>query len=295
MEKHIFKFGDSSLAIIIPKKWADKHGLKASSSIQLDEDEGSNLVLSSTQVKSREAERTIAQDLDPQLLARWVGLHYMYGTKKLTIYSKTGFTQQQFDSIEDKINAECHGFEITNQAKNQITIEDFTNIKEIDIGKVVLRLKSLLLQEFDEIKKGNLGSIEKIEKLVNRSYMLGVRYIDMTQAKDSLRYLIALELMEGIADNLNALSETEMKGMDIFNELNDQFVLALSGFAGDTKAIEKVADMRKEVKRKLLRSKFDRYQKHLLGEITDQSGRIAEFGLKLETKQPGEFIIPVEK
>lgn len=294
MEKHIFKFGESSLALIVPKRWADKHGLKGSSPVQLEEDENGNLILSSKRTRGKEAERTITQNLNPMLLARWVGLHYMYGTTKLTVYSKMGFTQEQFDSVEDKINTECHGFEITSQTNNQIVIEDFTNIKEIEIEKVMARLRSLIIQEFDEIKKGNLKTIMKMEKLVNRAYMLGVRYIDVTQAKDSLRYLIVFELMESIADNLNDLSETGFNN-PIFKDLGDQFVLALSGFVGDTKAIEKVANMRTELKKRIMRSKFDRFQKHMLGEITNYSSRIAEFGLKLEKSGSEEFTIPVEE
>jgi hypothetical protein len=36
MEKHIFKFGSSSHAIILPKKWLEKNGLK-DSNIFVDE------------------------------------------------------------------------------------------------------------------------------------------------------------------------------------------------------------------------------------------------------------------
>jgi bifunctional DNA-binding transcriptional regulator/antitoxin component of YhaV-PrlF toxin-antitoxin module len=45
VEKHLFKFGSSSLGLIMPKKWVEKRGLKASSVIYLVENEGGDIVI----------------------------------------------------------------------------------------------------------------------------------------------------------------------------------------------------------------------------------------------------------
>lgn len=287
MEKHIFKFGESSLAIIVPKRWVDKHGVKASDTIRLEELENGDLVMSAGAEKAHEVEKAIYRSLNPALLARWVGLHYMYGTTKLRLYSKDGFTQDQLDRITDKINNECHGFEITSESNNDVVIEDFTNIKEMDLDKITNRIRSLIEQEFREIKEGNPKTVGKIEKLVNRFYMLGVRYVNVTQARDSLRYLLILELLEGIADNINGLSIRAERA--VFEDLHNQFTLSFKGLGGDPRAIEKVAELRGTIKSRISRSKQDRLDEHLLKEIADYSTRISEFGLKTENKG-GEWI-----
>ena len=287
MEKHIFKFGSNSAALIIPKKWLDKNGLKFSDTVYVTESESGNLVISPKETAKKESEKVVTSKTKPLFLSRWVGLHYMYGTGKLRVYSADGLTQAQIEGIENEINAECPGFEITSQSGKDMNIEDLTDIKEISLEKVVSRLRSLINQEFAEIGQGDTKTIARLEKLVNRSYMMGVRYVNITQAKDALVYLGVLESLEAISDKLDAIS-SGFKTQDphIFEELTTEFELCFPAMKGDSKAIEKVAELRESMIKRLSHSRLDRIYVKLLIEIANSISSIAEFGLRVESSSP---------
>jgi antitoxin component of MazEF toxin-antitoxin module len=285
VEKHIFKFGSNSAALIIPKKWLDGNGLKFSDTVYVTESESGNLVISPKETAKKRSEKVVTSKTKPLFLSRWVGLHYMYGTGKLRIYSADGLTQAQIEGIEDEINAECPGFEITSQSNKDMEIEDFTDIKEINLDKVISRLKSLINQEFAEIKQGDPKTIARLEKLVNRSYMMGVRYVNITQAKDALVYFGILESLETVSDKLDAISsDFEIPDPHIFAELDAEFELCFPAMKGDSKALEKVAELRESMIKRLLRSRLDRMCVKLLIEIANSISSIAEFGLRVENE-----------
>ncbi len=144
MERHVFRFGKNSIALIIPKKWADANGVMPSSTVFLDEGDRGNLTVSARSSRREEVEIDAKPDTNPIFLSRWVGLRYMGGTGRLRIYSAKGITQKQVDGVSKKINEECPGFQITSQSNNDIVIEDFTDIQEVDIEKVILRIRALM-------------------------------------------------------------------------------------------------------------------------------------------------------
>ncbi|MCL5430543.1 MAG: AbrB/MazE/SpoVT family DNA-binding domain-containing protein [Candidatus Marsarchaeota archaeon] len=289
MEKHIFKFGDSSLAMIIPKKWCEKHSISANTTVHVSEDENGGLVLSVGSLLPKEAEKSITGSTDPFTLSRWLGLHYMYGTAKLHLYSKDGFSTRQLELIENKVADECPGFEITSQSTTDIMIEDFTNIKDIDINRIVSRLRSLVEEEFRELREGNPKTIRKIEKLINRFYMLGIRYINTMQPKDSLKQFSIFEALESIADGLNAVSSLAQLPKPLIEDLGKQFRLCFDALSGDSKSIENVASMRDSITRRLKSGRADRLQAYIVMGISDNISKISEFGLK-EEKSSNEYI-----
>ncbi len=283
MERHIFKFGSNSVALIVPKRWLDKNGLKPSSTVYVSESESGNLIVSAAETAKREAEKVVTSKTRPSFISRWVGLHYMYGTGRLRVYSADGLTQAQVDGIEAKINVECPGFEITSQSSNDLVMEDLTDIREIDLDRIISRLRSLINQEFVEFISGDQKSVPKIERLVNRFYMLGMRYVNITQAKDALMYFGVLEMLEAISDKLEVVSVgTAIKNKQVFEELRAAFALCPDAMAGDSEALEKVAQMREEIIRKLPHRTKDDTQTKMLREVIDSISSIAEFGLRFE-------------
>ncbi len=281
MERRIFKFGGNSVALIIPKKWLDKSGLGPKSSVYLSESESGNLVVSPKETAKREAEKIVSRRTRPAFLSRWVGLHYMYGTGRLRIYSSEGLTRAQVEGIEAKIGAECPGFEVTSQSDKDIIVEDLTNIKEVDLDKILLRLRSLIAQEFVEIARGDVDTIPRTEKIVNRFYMLGVRYVNITQAKDALMYYSVLGYLEAISDRLNEISAYFKAGNGkAYAKLGEEFGLCYAAMKGDSKAIERVAELREEAI--AASGSRDKVYSKLLTEVADSIANIAEFGLKSE-------------
>ncbi len=287
MEKHVFKFGDSSLAIIVPKKWAVKHRLSRESRINVSEGQRGELVISAEEMKSREAARMVDKSLNPGLITRWIGLNYMYGVSKLKIYSGDGFSQEQLGAIEDKLSTDCPGFEVTSQSHGEIGIEDFSSMKDVDLQKVLARIKFLIEQEFAEVLEGNPKTVAKIEKRVNRFYMMGTRYLNLAQPRDYQRYYVFLNKLELISDRMMELSaDVTPKKRHIYKMLSSQFALCYPAFDGDEKAIAKAAELRKNVKDIVKRARLDHHEGFVFMEVANSIANIAEYGFMAEKPMP---------
>jgi phosphate uptake regulator len=284
MKKHVFKFGNSSLALIIPKKWTEKSGIKPYDEIDVSEDENGSLVLSTSVAPAREASRTITKSSGTDIVLRWVGLYYRYGFSKLEIIAKDGFSEEQLKAIGTQLERYCPGFEIMRQTSNQLIIEDLTSQKGIDINKLVLRMRSMVHEEFNEIIAGNVSTIGSMEDLINRFYQLCLRYINIAQPKDMLRYYRSAELIEAIADNLQKVSYE--KGIGTKGSINNAlkltqraFELSEAGFNGDEKAMLEVISLKNEITKSLGRQGAKGGVATFIQEIITYTSYIAEFGL----------------
>ncbi len=287
MEKHIFKFGETSLAMIIPKKWADKNGLSASSGISVTEGTSGELIVQTQQPRQQEMEKTMNKSMNPELVGRWVGLHYMFGTAKLRLRSKDGITGAQMNAIEAKLNNDCSGFEITTESSNELIIESLTDMKEVDIGKIMQRIRFIIDAEFKEMANGNYSMISGMEKRVNRFYMLGTRYLNIVQPKGYAKYYRALDLLEALSDSMSALTDYDRakSSNELLMIMQKQFSICFRGFEGEEKSIEETESLRKEVLAKLSKGKMDRFQRYLMTKVVDCTSGIAEFGLNADRKE----------
>jgi phosphate uptake regulator len=280
MEKHIFKFGNTSMALVLPKSWVDKNGLKNSDSVFVRENSKGELVLGTERMEKSPFVKSIDKSTDPDILARFVGLYYMRGVGKLTIHARDGITDKQVLAIQEKINNECPGFEIISQSSNQVVIEDFTNIKEIDLDKLISRLRSLVMQEFDEVIHHNTETVARLEEMVDRFYKLGIRYISLVQPSDTLKYYRTVIIIEDIADDLHLISEKLDKNQNaLVKELKVMFEMSEKGFNGDQRAILELAIKKKRLRAPLRNAKLDDVYKRVMNHIGTCCNRIAEFGL----------------
>ncbi len=287
MEKNIFKFGNSSLALIVPKRWTKKHGIKAGSSITVSEDGAGNLILSAKQSTETKAVKAISRHTDPHLVWRWVGIYYRFGFKKLEITSKDGFTPEQISALKDQIERYSPGFEVMNQTANVITIEDLTEQKDIDLGKIMARMRSLVDESFRELIDGEPEKMEGTEALINRFYQLCLRYINIIQPAGMLKYFRTTEAMEEIGDLLLDISHIDCSRSRPANSLlaraREKFVLSEKAFGGDEDAIKQIYEFVEEL-RGGRRGTVDKECRDLVEEISKYINYIAEFGLTVESK-----------
>lgn len=283
MEKHIFKFGNSSVAIILPKKWVDKNKLKAADQIFMSENNKGDLVLSGRASEKSAVTKDVNKNTDPEVLKRLISIYYRLGIGRLHIRSKDGFTRQQIEAVQREIGSDCPGFEVISQSSGEMQIEDLTDIKEIEVEKIISRLRSLVLQEFIEVRDGKADTVENIEGLVDRFHMLGVRYVSITQPSDIIRYYRTIILIEGIADDLARISSHLNKGHEaILDRLRSMFERSERGFMGDQREIVEMYGSRLEAIRIIDESKLEGIYKRILKNIANSSAQIAEFGLVKE-------------
>ena len=283
MEKNVFKFGESSIAFILPKKWADKEGLKPKGSVIITEGKDGTLIISTRHIKINNAERMVDANLNPLFITRWIGLHYMYGTTQLILHAKEKFTQKQLEAIEDKLNNDCAGFEIIEQSEKKLCIEDFTNIKEVELKKIYSRIKFMIDQEFKEILENKIFMLERLEKQVNRFYTLGIRYVNIIQPSNFLGHISVLNLLEQISDYILEIDTSiYIKNNKIVKMIYEQFILSFDAFDGDEDAIIKVGQMRLEIGKQIKLARIDRFYGRLLLNISDNIAGIGEYGFKAE-------------
>lgn len=280
MEKHVFKFGGGSWAVILPKAWIDKNRIDEKSALSVQEDELGNLIFSSKSSGTEKAELVVDSRLSPEVAGRWVDLYYRKGVKTLRVYAEGG-AAQQFNNIEETVSRLCPGFEVISRSKNELLLEDFTDIKEVSIEKVILRLKSLISEELSEMGSVRSEEIAKLENLVNRFFRLGIRYINMTQGKNAINNFKLMQLLETISDQLYELAKhgSAQKSKAIFEQLGAELDFCFKALAGDAKALGSVLEARESIYRRIISSKPDALESYLLKEVSKNMVKVAELGL----------------
>jgi hypothetical protein len=281
MEKHLFKFG-GSLALVMPKRWTEKNALVAKSEVYLSETETGDILISG-KVNAREVRETsVNSRTNASFLSKLVDAYHLHGAKKVRIHSTDHLTKEQVKAIVNKINLKCPGFEITSQSTDDIIIEDFTDIKEIDVHKIMLRIRSLIKHEFDELRADKSETIPETEVLIDRFYRLGVRYLYITQPKDALVYFRVLLLLETIGDQLYYLSSESKANKNTLKELSNQFDSSFSAFlAGTNVEIEEAEEMKDTFLKRLRSNKPKGDTFYVLKELSINMSKIANYGLKV--------------
>ncbi len=313
MEKTPFKFGRSSFAMVIPKAWAEKNGLQRKNLLYVNEDDSGNLVVSTKQGGKAEFEEVVTKETYT-FIWRLIGFHYMYGTTRLRIYSKDGFSAGQVRAIEENVHRYYMGFEITSQSINDFVIEDMSNIKDTSIDKITVKIAFLISEMFKELlseayersgkrdllhrgakiggvdvahaeagsmKTGaSYSSIDGIEELVNRYYLLGIRYLNMLKPGNIYLYLRALELMEDAADILVRFSKIDFgQARGVLESDQRLFETSAAAMKGDRKKIDEVFKMTEAISKEMRRVKVQEHIFEMLYDLTWSIAVIAEAGL----------------
>lgn len=283
MEKNILKFGKSSAVIILPKKWLDKKRLKTSDPVFITENSTGDLVISAKELGKTSFTTIIDRQTDPDIVARFAYFYYMRGVSKLIIHSRDTITYHQIEQVRKTINYECPGFEMIAQSDKEIILEDLTDLKEMDINKVISRLRSLVGQQLTEIKNGQVANVKGLEELADRFYSLGIRYVNVAQPNETTKYYRSIILLESISDNLPIVAQILAKGNSaIINTLIKMFELSKEAFEGNRSSLLQIETLKKEITASVESSKLEANYKQALKSIARQLTQIGEFGLLLE-------------
>lgn len=216
----------------------------------------------------------------------------MYGTTRLRLYSKTGLTNEQVSLIEEQVKKNYIGLEVIKQSRNELVIEDISDIKEMSIKKISSRLRYLVSQEFEEALDGRNEDIKNSEEIVDRFYLYGIRYLNMTKPKNMYFYLRYIQMLEFMADLLIRIAKMDDKAVKRFLADNrDLFELSLSALDGKREAINKALKSEEDLLKKIYAKKLTDYQHALLVNLTRTTGAIAELGM-LQEKSRSEELLP---
>jgi hypothetical protein len=133
--------------------------------------------------------------------------------------------------------------------------------------------------------QANASSIGKLEELVNRIFNLGIRYVNVVQGKEAVKYFKIFQLLETISDQLCELSKMPAmkRSKGIFEQLGKEFELCFKGFGGDYKSMEQALKVRDSVYKMI--GKTSAFETYLLTEIAKNMIKISEFGLEIKQKE----------
>ncbi|MDE1855027.1 MAG: AbrB/MazE/SpoVT family DNA-binding domain-containing protein [Candidatus Micrarchaeota archaeon] len=312
MEKKLFKFGRSSYAIVLPKSWVSKSGLSKSGQVFMNEDENGNIVLGTKRTGTTEFEEVVSKETYT-FLWRLIGFHYMYGTTRLRVYSKDGFTSRQIGAVEDNVRRYYMGYEITSQSANDLVIEDVMNIKDMSMDKILAKISFLVKEEFKDLLGGNYGksmmlpkkeiltdelfarqsaragkikaggkytTIDSMEELVNRFYLLGIRYLNIVKPGNTYLYLRPLQLMEDSGDQISRLSTMNVeKAHAVIGDIATLFNDSVEAMTGKREKIDAVFQLTEAIMKKMEKLKEERHLYEVLYDLTWDIAVIAEAGL----------------
>ncbi len=285
MEKHIFKFGEKSWAIVVPKIWVERNRIDEKSIMRLYEDANGNLVVSARSENPKEAELFLDSKIASDAAARLVGMHYRLGTSKLRIYTDgTELGNSQFNAITKLVGASCPGFEVISRSQKEMVLEDFTDVKQVTFETLMSRFKSLIAEEFADMQSGNLKPIADLEDLVNRFFMLGIRYLSLTHGAEELNRFKIFQLLETISDQINVLSKDPSisKNKALFDQLSNEFKICFEGFGGSYDSIKRTFEVKDSFMKSVAKLKLSDLQRYLVVEISKNISKIAEFGLEVK-------------
>jgi len=289
MERHVFKFGGGSWALVIPKAWVEKNGIDKNGAVYMGEDERGNLVVSTKGSAEFDAELVISSKIKPETAARWVGLYYRYGVKKLRVYSKEGLSRH-FKLIQSTVEKLCPGFEVMGISNTELVLQSIADTNEISAEKLVNKLRSLIESELHELSAGRVEDIGKLEELVNRTFMLSIRYVNITQGRDSIKYFKVYQLLETVSDQLYALSKLNKvsNSSKLFPALENGLDISIKAFYGDMDALAKAVEIKDSVVSMLKGA--DAFEAYLATEAAKNIVKIAEFALSVKSNETGAFL-----
>ena len=289
MERHVFKFGGGSWALVIPKAWVEKNGINKNGVVYMGEDERGNLVVSTKGTAEFDAELVISSKIKPETAARWVFLYYRYGVKKLRVYSKEGL-RRHFKTIQTTVEKFCPGFEVINISNTELVLQSIVDIKEISADKLLNKLRSLIESELHELSAGRVEGIGKLEELVNRTFMLSIRYINITQGRDSIKYFKVYQLLETVSDQLYELSKLNKvsNSSKLFAALENELDISIKAFYGDMGVLAQAVEIKDSIVSMLKGA--GAFEAYLVTEAAKNMVKVAEFALNVKSNETGAFL-----
>jgi phosphate uptake regulator len=171
MKRKLIKQGKGGLTFYVPKKWADSKGLKPGDEIELTPADGELLLSAEAKLGKKEVKLNIASQ-NEKIIRIKLHLLYRKGFDRIVITYKT---KKEKDVVLEEFERELLGFEITEQTKGKIVVENVTEPSE-EKQEVLLRRMFLIIknsfniigEDFEQSKFENLSLLQDAAKKINQ-------------------------------------------------------------------------------------------------------------------------------
>lgn len=188
--RNILKIGKSSLAVTLPKEWAQRHGLREGDEVAIEEAEkGYLIVRPRLEPKPEESlAGVIATDKGwEDSLERIIIAYYQAGYTKIKIKPTTGRVDTKLREAVRKSLRRLIGLEIIEESSDYIALETIVDTSSMEMDKVLSRMEILVLNSARDLReytvnreKDILRTIIERDEEIDKFYFLLSRQVNLS-------------------------------------------------------------------------------------------------------------------
>src|SRR3989338_9424778 len=160
MKRKVIQIANSTQLVSLPRKWAQKYGVKKGDDIEIEED-GSRLIVQTESVVELEKIEIDVSGLDRTSILYYIQSLYRVGYDEIlvkfddpyTIHLRTGEKKKVISVIHEIVNR-LTGFEIVQQKENFCLIKDLSDISPKEFETALRRIFLLLIDVNKDLLEG---------------------------------------------------------------------------------------------------------------------------------------------
>ncbi|MFH1433221.1 MAG: phosphate uptake regulator PhoU [archaeon] len=248
--RKIQKTGASTFTISLPKSWITKNNVNSGDKLSIFEDKNGSLNINIHTSEKVLSEREIDIDrYDDCALTRKLLALYLDGSDRIKLVSKRGFDSSKREAILKHIKRTI-GFEISDESKNTMILQDFFSNDYLSFMKSIRRafiISKFMLNDAMKTDKQNqkaLESIMKWEEEIDRILFLVKRQTGLAiinsltlkqlniNALECMSYKYLIEQIEAITDHIVAIAQQNVYSRDmipdeVFSDIHEFYEMTL--------------------------------------------------------------------
>jgi len=213
MKRKVVKHGSATLTVSLPSRWVKKYGIKAGDELEIVEDKGNLIIVTSHDIKSVK-EANLDMEKFGLLGGRAIGALFKGGVDLIRINYKN---PSSISEIEKSLN-ELIGFEIMQQTENCCTIKEVSGFSDQSelvpmIKRTFMLLMSVIEDCLGSIKSNNKELLENIihrDTTINKFANYCRRLINkkgLNKIKDVPLVYYIIEEVENLGDEYKYLAK----------------------------------------------------------------------------------------
>jgi len=225
--------GGSTYIVSLPKKWAEKRGVKNGSAVNLMEDRAGNLLISPGPISFKEsitAEIKITGDESPDTVMRRLVGAYVSGVTSMVVSAPKIIPPQICRAARDFTRL-VMGVEIVEERKDEIKLQDLIDPADFSMKDGLKRMSYITekmvedslqgLKVHDEVMMDDVVvrdlEADRIGWLIHKEYSMinlfpMISRKNMISSNDSLNMLLISRILERVADHAVGIAESAQKG-----------------------------------------------------------------------------------
>lgn len=203
--RKLVKQGAATLMVSLPAKWTKQNNLDKGSEVEIEEHSDKILI---SKIKTSQNKAINLSGYSP-LINRIIITHYIKGYDSLHI---TFDNPNELKEVKKHVIDELIGFEIVNQTKNTITIEEITKSTQQNTEETMLRVFGILDTMLEELISKNKDLVIELDSGVNKFTNFCLRMLSKygyKKFKDTAAIFSIISSLEQIGDNTKEIAKSK--------------------------------------------------------------------------------------